>query len=229
MYRGVIWYEIRELGAIAMLMPLLVVAGVALSAGIMMLGGAQTDVIAEMLTRSMETLFPLAIGTVAASVVASDIGIEWQLTMPTAYRTTLVRRLAILVTWSAVVAFGDAIVLRMIDRWLAPEGFVVAQLMWLSPMLALVALGAVLALLVRNRSAAAGLVGGLWVLELVLPSTFVSHAWARPWFLFATSFAAGADFWLANRLALIGTAVALFGGVAALLGQNERLLIGGEA
>jgi hypothetical protein len=228
MRRGVLWYEMRELGVVALLTPLLVIAGVALIAALMAFGGAATGAVSKVLTRGMEMFFPLAIGTVAATVVAADPGVEWQLTMPTAYRVTLFRRLILLLLWSSVVALGDVIVLRAINRWLVPEEFAAAQLTWLAPLLALTALGSVLAVLLRNRSAA-GLIGGLWVLELFLQHSLLSHAWARPWFLFATSFAPGASFWLANRLTLIGTACVLFIGVAALLGQSERLLIGGEA
>ena len=58
----------------------------------------------KVLTWSMELLFPLATGMVAATVVAADPGIEWQLTMPTPYRVTVFRRLGDLLLWSALVA-----------------------------------------------------------------------------------------------------------------------------
>ncbi len=146
MRRGVLWYEMRELGVIALLTPLFVVAGVALFAGMMTLGGAQSEQIANVLTRSMEILYPLAAGTVAATIVAADPGVEWQLTMPTPYRVTVFRRLMIVLVWSALVAFGDVVVLRIIGRWIVPRPFIVSQLMWLSPMLSFAALGALLAL-----------------------------------------------------------------------------------
>lgn len=229
MRRGVLWYEMRELGVIALLTPLFVVAGIALFAGMMTLGGAQSEQIAKVLTRSMEILYPLAAGTVAATVVATDPGVEWQLTMPTPYRLTVFRRLGILLAWSALVAFGDVLVLRIIDRWIVPKPFIVSQLMWLAPMLSFAALGALLALLVRNRSASAGLVGGIWIIEVLFHSYLLDQAWARPWFSFATTWAAEENFWLSNRLTLIGLAVVLFVGAAALLRQSEMLLAGGEA
>lgn len=229
MRRGVLWYEMREMGVIALLTPLFVVAGIAFFAGMMTLGGVQSEQVAKALTRSMEILFPLAAGTVAATVVASDPGVEWQLTMPTPYRVTVSRRLGIFLAWSVLVAFGDVLVLRTIGRWIVPKPFIVSQLTWLAPMLSFAALGALLALLVRNRSASAGLVGGIWIVELLLHSYLLEKAWARPWFSFATTWAAEENFWLANRLTLIGLAVVLFVGAAALLGQGEMLLAGGEA
>jgi hypothetical protein len=229
MRRGVLWYEMRELGVIALLTPLFVVAGIALIAGMMTLGGAQSEQIANVLTRSMEILYPLAAGMVAATIVAADPGVEWQLTMPTPYRVTFFRRLMIVLLWSALVAFGDALVLRIIGRWVVPKPFLISQLMWLSPMLSFAALGALLALLVRNRSASAGLVGGIWIVEALFHGYLLDRVWARPWFSFATTWAAGANFWLANRLTLIGLAAVLFLGAAALLQQSEMLLAGGEA
>lgn len=228
MRRGVLWYEMRKLGAIALLTPLFVVVGVALVAGMMSLGGAQAEQIAKMLTWSMEILFPLAAGTVAATIVAADPGVEWQLTMPTPYRVTVFRRLMIVLIWSALVAFGDVLVLRIIGRWDVPRPFLVSQLMWLSPMLSFAALGALLALLVRNRSASAGLVGGAWIVEVLFHGYLLDRAWARPWFSFATTWAAGEEFWLSNRLTLIGLAVVLFGVVAALLQRSEMLLAESE-
>lgn len=229
MRRGVLWYEMRELGVIALLTPLFVVGGIALFAGVMTLGSAQSEQIANVLTRGMEILFPLAAGTVAATVVTSDPGVEWQLTMPTSYRVTIFRRLGLLLAWSALVAFGDVLGLRIIGRWIVPKPFIVGQLMWLAPMLSFAALGALLSLLVRNRSASAGLVGGIWIIELLFHGYLLDQAWARPWFSFATTWAGEETFWLSNRLTLIGLAGVLFVGVAALLEQHEMLLTGGEA
>lgn len=229
MRRGVLWYEMRELGVIALLTPLFVVAGIALFAGMMTLGGAQSGQVSKVLARSMEILFPLAAGTVAATVVTSDPGVEWQLTMPTPYRVTVFRRLAIVLVWSALVAFGDVLVLRIIGRWIVPRPFIASQLMWFAPMVSFAALGALLALLVRNRSASAGLIGGIWIIEVLFHSYLLNQAWSRPWFAFATTWAAGENFWLSNRLTLIGLACVLFVGVAALLEQREMLLTGGEA
>lgn len=229
MRRGVLWYEMRELGVIALLTPLFVVAGIALVAAMMTLGGAQADQVTKVLTRSMEILFPLAAGTVAATIVAADPGVEWQLTMPTPYPVTVFRRLAIVLVWSALVACGNVGVLRIIGRWIVPKPFIVSQLAWLSPMLSFAALGAVLALIVRNRSASAGIIGGVWIVEVLAHGYLLDHAWTRPWFSFATTWAAGENFWLSNRLTLIGLAVVLFGIVATLLQQSEMLLVGGEA
>lgn len=229
MQRDALRYELRALGPVALVTPLLVVAGVASFVGIMALGGADTGALAKVLTRSMELLFPLAAGMIAATVVASDPGVEWQLTLPTPYRATIFRRLGIIVSWASLVALADVVVLRELGRWLVPEAFVVSQLTWLAPLLAFTALGGVLALLLRNRSASAGLLGGIFAIEIVLHETILAHAWTRPWFLFATSYAAGADFWLGNRLTLIALAALLFGGVAVMLGQSELLLVGGDA
>jgi hypothetical protein len=227
--RSVLWYELRFLGLIALLTPIFVVIGIAGFAWIMALGGEEADSLAKTLTWSMETLFPLAAGMVAATVVAADPGVEWQLTLPMPYRVTIFRRLGIIVVWSCIVALADVIALRVFGWWVVPEGFAISQLTWLAPLLGFVALGGALSLLLRNRSASAGLVGGLFIIEVFLHGAFLAHAWARPWFFFATAFAPGADYWLMNRLTLIALAGLLAIAIVALLGRSEILLIGGEA
>ena len=228
MRRSVVRYETKVVGAVALLAPVLVAGCVALFIVVMALAGANGSAFGKVLTRTTELFFPLVMGMVAAHVVATDPGIEWQLTMPTPYRLTIFRRLAVLLVWAAVVALLYVIGVRLVGRWFVPEGFVMAQLTWLSPMLAFAALGALLALLMRNRSASAALVGSVWIMAIVLHDQLLSYGWARPWFPFATTYAAGADFWLANRLTLIGIALVLAGAAAALLGHSEGLLAGGE-
>jgi hypothetical protein len=227
-WHGLLWYELRELGLIVLLTPLLVVIGVAGFAGIMALSGEETATLSQILTQSMELLFPLAAGLIAATVVAADPGVEWQLTMPTPYRLTVSRRLGLVIGWSSIVALANIVVLRSVGRWTVPEEFVISQLTWLAPLLAWTALGSALSLLLRNRSASAGVLGGIFIIEIVLHDAFLAHAWSRPWYMFATSFAPGAGFWLANRLALIGLSMALYGAALLLLGMSEMLLIGGE-
>lgn len=228
MRRSMIVYETKIMGPLALLAPVLVAGCVALFVAVMALGGADASAFGKVLTRTTELFFPLVTGMVTAHVAAADVGIEWQLTMPTPYRVTVCRRLGVLLVWAGVVALLDVIGVKLAGRWIVPEGFAVAQLTWLSPLLAFAALGAFLALLLHNRSASAALVGGVWIMAVVLPTQLLSYRWARPWFPFATSYAAGADFWLVNRLTLIGIAGAIACGAAVLLSRPEGLLMGGE-
>lgn len=228
MRRSVLGYEMKVVGVVALLAPVLVAGCVSLFVVVMALAGADAIAFGKVLTRTTELFFPLVLGMVTAQVVAGDVGIEWQLTMPTPYRATVFRRLGMLLVWAAVVALLDVIGVKVAGRWIVPEGFAVAQLTWLSPMVLFAALGALLALLLRNRSASAALVGGVWIMAIVLHTQLLSYGWSRPWFPFATTYAAGTDFWLANRLTLIGSACALTGVAAALLGRPERLLMGGD-
>ncbi len=228
MRQSVFQYEVRVVGTVALLAPAVVLGCVALFVGVMAIAGADAAAFGKVLTRTTELFFPLVMGMVTAQVIGADVGIEWQLTLPTPYRGTVLRRLGLLLVWAAIVALLDAVCVKLAGRWIVPEEFAIAQLTWLSPLLAFSALGALLALLLRNRSASAALVGGVWITALVLHTTLLAHGWARPWFPFATTYAAGADFWLANRLTLIGIACVLAGGAAALLGRSEALLIGGE-
>jgi hypothetical protein len=103
-------------------------------------------------------------------------------------------------------------------------------LLWLSPLFWFVGVGAVCALLMRSRGASGALLGGIWIAQLVFPNFFSTHAWTRPWFLFATLYATSrADFWLANRLELLGTAIFLLVVVWLYLCNSEWRLRGEEA
>jgi hypothetical protein len=228
MQRGLCAYEVRVIGPGALLAPLLVVGCVALFVGFMVVAGEAPSAYGKVLTRTTELFFPLIMGMVTAHVVGGDAGIEWQLTLPMPYRVTVVRRVGLLLVWAAAVALCDATTIKLAGQWVVPEQFAVAQLTWLSPLLAFSALGALLVLLLRNRSASAACVGGVWIIAIVLHETLLTQAWGRLWFPFATTYAAGADFWLANRLTLLGIACLLAGAAAALLGRSEELLIGGE-
>lgn len=151
--------------------------------------------------------------------------------MRTPYATTLARRLTLLLGWTALAALLWASALWLADLWEVPGSFVTGQLSWLSPLLWFVAAGAVLALASRGRTVSIAILSGLRVFENAPfgSEQFLSREWLRPFFLFATTYTPGQEYWLGNRLALIGMAAALAVIGAVLLRKEERLAMGGEA
>jgi hypothetical protein len=224
-------YEIRRLGRLGLALPGFVALGFLAVAGLMALADAETRQIARALTAGLELGLPLAAGLAASSIAADEPALDLQLTLRTRYRTTLLRRLALLTGWTAMVALAWASTLRLAGLWVVPGRFLVGQLSWLAPLLWFVAAGALLALLSRGRTAGTALLGGLWVLENTPAgiALFVSHGWLRPIFLFATTHTPGEDYWLGNRLALITTALALGLGALLVAGRDEYVASGGEA
>jgi hypothetical protein len=202
-------YEARNLGLVSLTMPLLVLAGFGGLAALLLLGKTQHIYVADLITAALEAGLPLAAGVVVAGLMARDAGIELQLSLPTAYHRTAVRRFALALIAVALVAAAATLTLGQMAPWTLHETGGAGQLMWLGPAIWFAGAGAVLALLMRNRAAAGAALGGIWVGELTFHDYFLVHDWAHPWFLFASLYAPSADFWPANRLELIGIGVAL--------------------
>lgn len=196
----------------------------------MTLTGSEKAQIARLGGAGLEMGLPLAAGLAAATTVVNDPAVAIQLALPTHYRTTVLRRLALSVGWTAIVALASASALRITGLWQlgVPESFVVGQLIWLAPLLWMVALGAVLALLLRSRTAASAVLGGLWLAENVFAQIITSVDLTRAFFLFATTYTPGADYWLDNRLFLIGSSLVLAFGMVLALRDGEYLLTGSD-
>jgi hypothetical protein len=222
--------EVRRAGWAALLTPpvatglvlVLVFAGAAS-------GTSEADT-ALALFALMEMAIPLAAGIGAASLIGHDPGVEWQLTLPTPYRATLLRRFGVTMGWTALVAGGLAAALVTTGWWdRAPgnHGALAGQLIWLAPTLWLGAAGLLAGALLRNPAAASGLIAGVWILEQVLADAVQAHYWSRLLYLFASTRGAAAEDWAANRLTLVASAICLAGIAWPLLGRPERLLRGG--
>jgi hypothetical protein len=179
---------------------------------------------------TLEMGLPLVAGIGAASLVGRDPAAELQLTVPTPYRATLLRRLAVVIGWTALAALLIAAILLVTDGWddrPQAHGAVVGQLVWLAPTLWLAAVGFLAGAVFRGPAAAGGLVAVLWMLEQIFTGAVQEYWWSRMLYLFATIRGAVPADWLGNRLILVATAIVL--GIAAwlLLGRIERL-VGGE-
>jgi len=224
-------HETRRLGALPLALPPLTVGVFAALAGLMGAGGADSRQIAKLLLAGLEVGLPLAAGLIAAGVVAGEPAVELHCSLPTRYRVTLLRRLALLLAWTSLVSVGAAALLVGVDRWLVPRPFALAQLGWLAPLLWFVAVGATLALALRSRAASSGLLTGVWLLENLFRETFLATDWLRFWFLFATTYTPGAaaEEWPANRATLVGTAAVVAVGAWAMTRTGEAHVLGGEA
>ena len=224
-------YELRRLGTVGLATPVLVLALFGAMAFLTGFLGADEAQVARVLVAALELGMPLASGIVAAGIVADDPAADIQLSLKTGYPTTIARRLGALLAWAALWAALWAGTLRLSGYWelWVPETLLRGQLVWLSPLLWFVAVGSALALLSGSRTTSGAVLGGLWVFENVFRGTFLTEGWLRPEFLFATTYAPGADFWLTNRLALVATALVLGLGAWAISSRTELLARGGEA
>lgn len=228
---GFAWvqYEARALGWRGVAMPPLVVVLFGGLAWLVGMADAPAGRVARVATAGLELGLPLAAGFVAATLIAEEGAVELHLALLTRYRLTVVRRLALLTAWSGGIALLAAGAAEAVGLWAVPGSFLAGQLSWLAPLLWFVAVGAALALLLRGRAASAAVLGGVWAIQNLFAGVFAERGWGKPVFLFATTYAPGADFWLANRLSLIGIAALAAVGGWLLLDGGEALLAGGDA
>lgn len=225
-------YELRLLGKPVFLTPLLVIGGLALLLAVAN-RGVTAYTMARALSGSLEILLPMAAGVVVATIATHDRAIELQLTMPRKYHRTANARFLFILLWSALVALLTSVLLISFNHWRLPVQlahwsqpwqFLTWQLTWLSSMLWLVAFGLVLSLLIRSRSASGALIGVFAFAQLMFHGTFDTNVFLHPVYLFPLTFTPGADYWLANRLELLGTALVLLVLAWFLLRRPELLL-----
>ncbi|GAA4470474.1 hypothetical protein GCM10023170_087330 [Phytohabitans houttuyneae] len=218
----------RRAGWTALLTPPVATAALVLIA--LIDAGTATDrATARNLLAALEMAMPLAAGVGAASLVGRDPAVELQLTMPTAYRSTLLRRLAVTFGWAgllAVLVVAGLVATGWWERWPASHGPLLGQLVWLAPTLALGGLGFLAGAAFRSPAAAGGIVATCWIVQQVFPGLVQDSAWARLLYLFATTRGADPAAWTANRLTLVAIALVLGALGWLLLGRTERLLAG---
>lgn len=221
-------YEIRRTGRAAVLAPPVSAAFVLLLAVMQDSTTGNPVATARTLQAVLEMGLPLAAGVVAASLVGRDPAVELQVSVFRDYRTTLVRRLTILLGWTAMIALGTSVALTLSGWWqrwpLAPDPML-GQLGWLAPTLWLAGLGFLLGALLRSPAAAGGLVAAVWIAHQVLADVMQQWFWSRLLHLFATTRGNGMD-WLANRAVLLGTGSALLVAGWLVLARTERLVRG---
>ncbi|MGH2482220.1 MAG: hypothetical protein ACRDHW_21425 [Ktedonobacteraceae bacterium] len=225
-------YELRLLGKVVFLTPLLVVCGLGLLIALVHRDMNLTD-ISRSMGASLEVLLPMAAGVVVATVATHDPALELQLTMPRKYHHTANARFLCILLWSAVVALLTSSVLvrfgylRQIDEiahWSQPWQFLTWQLNWLSSMLWLVALGLVLSLLLRSRAASGAVICAISIGEIVFHGAMEQNLWLFLVYLFPLTFSPDTSYWLFNRIELLGTAIVLLLVAWLLLRLPELLL-----
>ncbi|MDQ7904393.1 hypothetical protein RB614_07635 [Phytohabitans sp. ZYX-F-186] len=212
-------YEVRRAGWAALLTPPVATAALLLLA--LLDGGDDTD---RTLLAALEMVLPLAAGVGAASLVGRDPAVELQLTVPTSYRSTLLRRLAVTLGWAALLAVLVAGILLATGGMPQERGALSGQLVWLAPTVWLGGLGFLAGAAFRSPAAAGGLVTTWWIVQQVFPGLLQGRDWSRTLYLFETTRGAVPEGWAANRLTLVATALVLAGLGWALLGRAERLL-----
>jgi hypothetical protein len=231
-------YEVKLMGKLVILTPILVMVGFALLAEL--LNYLHTNP-ARMLSASLEMILPLAAAIVVATITSQDSAIELQLTMPQKYSLTALSRLTIITIWTLCIALLSSICIFVVKldyfpqplpSLSAPLQFLVGQLTWLAPLLWLVGIGLCLALVLRSRPAGVALLSGIWIAEIIFKDYIAANGWLHPVLLFPTSLLPLVgpvpqtifNLWLTTRFELIGSAI-IFILLGWLLLRNPEALL----
>src|SRR6266511_2753538 len=221
-------HEVRRAGWAALLAPLAAAVGLAVLAVDGAIRLDQPDQSTALVLQSLlELALPLAAGMGAANLVGRDPAVELQLTLPTAYRSTILRRLLVTAGWVALVALTTAafmVASGWWHRWPEAHPALAGQLTWLAPNLCLTGLGLLAGALSGSPAVASIVVASLWVFEYAAVGQLQEHRWSRLLYLFATTRGTVDKDWTANRLTLLAAGVAMTAAGWLLLRRPSRLL-----
>lgn len=184
----------------------------------------------RLLLELLEFGLPPLVGFASTAIVTTDPNRELQLTLPTSYPATIGRRLGLFLLGAALVCSLTSAAIVSSGFWIAPQAPAQGQLIWAAPVLCFSATGALLALLLQSRAASSTILGLLWIVQAFFHNEFIENEQLHNLYLFLTSEtlpggqAAGATYWLDNRLTLIAIAGAMFVAAWCLLRRDEALL-----
>jgi hypothetical protein len=167
---------------------------------------------------------PLAAATAAASIVGRDPGAELVMTT-TVYRRVLFMRAGLVVAAAALLTLLDAVAFHAMGAWPEGQGTGGYVLVWAPPMIWLVALAMLIAVALHSPAAASGLVGGMWLAQIIMHTTFSTNTVLRAQYMFmGVADRVPAHEWTVNRIALPAVGIAAVVAAGVLLRRPERFL-----
>jgi hypothetical protein len=168
-------------------------------------------------------ILPLIGGILAAYALLDDPALELRFSTPVRAERTLLSRLGLILAVETACALAFQLFVFMLGVPLAPLGsWLGVQLVWLLPTLSLIALGCAGSLAGAQTVTGAFLVGGVWLVELMMKGWFERNA--RHLFLFLGVFTPGHPDLGANRCVLLAVSMVLLGISWVLLHRQERFL-----
>jgi ABC-2 type transport system permease protein len=218
-------HDLRRAGGAALLVPPGVLALGALLVGLASRSseGNRETVVAVVL----EALVPLGAGVAAGSVLAAEQAVELQVSVPARVATTVLRRVLLVLGWTAAWAAVAAAGVYAAGWWRPEGGLAAAELAWLAPAMALAGIAVAASVLSSGAGLPTALVAGVWFGQQMRAAWFAGHRWAQPLYLFPhTRDVIAPDRLAVNRVVLLAIGVA---GIAAgwlLLHAEERLVTG---
>ncbi len=170
-------------------------------------------------------IMPLIGGVLAASIIVDDPALELQLAAPKRAWQILVERLTLMFVIMLVIAVTYQAALIALGVDMSHLGDAAhRQLAWMAPTVSAMALASLAALLFVQGTFGAMLIGGIWIIELLMRGWFPTHSVAKYFFWFMGANNPGHPDLPLNQASLLVTAVA-FIALASLLLENEERYI----
>jgi hypothetical protein len=203
-------YEARRCGPAALILPVLAAAAVvAASIAANANQSGKSAAVGAGMVRLVAILIPIAAGVAAAAALGRERMTELQITVPTSYGATTLRRLILIV---AVVVVGGELAIgttMAFGQWHHPAGGPLALLVPLGPSLLLIGLGAWAQVTLQSTAGASTTVIGGWLIQLIILDRIIGV-------------------WQINRTFLSVAGMVLIALAVRRLRDTERLIRGGS-
>lgn len=193
-------YEARRVGTAVLATPIVTGAGIAAVTMLARPAASGTSELDLTPVRLASYVLPVAVGLAAAAVLPRETMLEQHLTLPTPYRTTAYRRLAVLAGVSLTTAGALLIALASNGRWHSPAHGAAALLIPGGPAAFLLGVGAWAGGRWHSAAAASSVVVAAWLGQLLIWDRVVGN-------------------WTFNKIGLIGAGALLV--TAALRGLDD--------
>ena len=168
---------------------------------------------------------PLIAGGLSAYAFLADTALELQFTTRRPAWKMIFERLGIILVVVLLNSLAFQVIMELMGISLSPlGGLLVRQLVWFVPCFTLMVLGGAASLLARNTNGGFALVGGLWILQLVLRGWFAQKPGWRNILLFLGVMGAPEDMLVTNQITLMTISLLLLAAAYYLLKKQERYI-----
>ena len=170
-------------------------------------------------------VLPLIAGIQAAYAFLEDPALELQFATPRPAWRLMLERLGLIGLTTALCALAFQLLTLAVGVDLTPLGsFAAIQMAWLVPTLAMMALGSTAAFSLADTTPGALLVGGIWIIQIVVRNVLADHVVFRYVYLFMGALAPDHSFLHANQIAVLIEAGLLLALGWMLFKRQERYL-----
>jgi len=218
--------EVRIIGPGALLTAAALPIAGALLIAALYATGKSSDVVDGAAGLVLEGVCPLGVVIAIVAQVGRDRAIESVLATPARYASVVFMRASIIAALGALSSLLVAAAFHSYGAWPSQQSSAGIVLAWAAPMVWLGGLGLLATVVTGNGGIGAGLVGGLWLAQILGTDALTNNAILKYQYLYTTHVNMHGREWVANRIALLAVGAIALGVAWLLLGRPARLLAG---